>query len=180
MGTLIFKKDYKLNLDVLNKCIQGGILNSRLGLMLKDLAKSINADGMNIDELDRHDLFFIPKNESEKILWENLRESAKIQIKAIARNRINGKKGGRPKKSVEKMVSNIGNTVGKNEILIDENFNELPDCEYFNAYKKEFSKNEITKMINWLKKVKIGKKVDYDWIGKQFRNFRYKDTGKIL
>lgn len=98
MGTLIFKNDYKINLDVLNKCIQGGILNSRLGLILKNLAKSINADGMNIDELDQHDLFFTPKSEPEKILWENLRESAKIQIKAIDKNRINGQMGGRPKK----------------------------------------------------------------------------------
>lgn len=104
MGTLIFKKDYNLNLDVLNKCIQGGIINSRLGLMLKSLAKSINADGLNIDELDRHDLFFIPKNESEKILWENLRQSAKIQIKSIDKNRINGQKGGRPKK-IEQIVN---------------------------------------------------------------------------
>lgn len=98
MGTLIFKKNYNLNLDVLNKCIKGGIINSRLGLMIKNLSKSIDADGMNTNQLDQHDLFFIPKNVPERILWENLRESAKIQIKGIERSRTNGKLGGRPKK----------------------------------------------------------------------------------
>lgn len=122
MRTLIFKKDYNLNLDVLNKCIQGGIINSRLGLMLKSLAKSINADGLNIDELDRHDLFFIPKNESEKVLWENLRQSAKIQIKAIDKNRINGQKGGRPKKELPvqtapKKTSGVFNPPTLEEVL---------------------------------------------------------------
>jgi hypothetical protein len=96
---MIFKKDYNLNLDVLNKCIKDGkILNSRLGLMLKCLARSINSDCMFSERLDEHDDFFIPKNETEQILWENLRTSAKIQIRSIETNRQNGKMGGRPKK----------------------------------------------------------------------------------
>lgn len=104
MGTLIFKKDYNLNLDVLNKCIKGGkIINSRLGLMLKCLARSINSDCMFLERLDEHDDFFTPKNKTEQILWENLRTSAKIQIRSIETNRQNGKMGGRPKKE-EKAV----------------------------------------------------------------------------
>lgn len=102
---MIFKKDYNLNLDVLNKCIKDSkILNSRLGLMLKCLVRSINSDCIFSERLDEHDDFFIPKNETEQILWENLRTSAKIQIRSIETNRQNGKKGGRPPKEEEKVV----------------------------------------------------------------------------
>lgn len=98
---MIFKKDYLLNLDVLNQCIKDGkILNSRLGLMFKCLARSINSDCMFTERLYEHDSFFTPKNETEQILWENLRTSAKIQINSILKKRINGQKGGRPKKEI--------------------------------------------------------------------------------
>lgn len=56
---------------------------------------------MYVERLDEHDVFFIPKTESEKVLWENLRQSAKIQIKTILTGRENGKKGGRPPKKIE-------------------------------------------------------------------------------
>lgn len=92
---MIFKKTYLLNLDVLNKCC-GEIDSKRLGLMVKRLVKSINADCMYTERLDEHDNFFIPKTESEKVLWESLRDSAKAQMNMLITSRENGKKGGRP------------------------------------------------------------------------------------
>lgn len=96
MTTIIFKKDYNINLDILDTCTKH-IKNSRLGLIIKRLSNSIRADGMLPDRMDEHDSFFIPKNDDEKTLWDNLRASAKIQIKSIITGRINGSKGGRPK-----------------------------------------------------------------------------------
>lgn len=95
MTTMIFKRDYNINLDVLDTCTKH-IKNSRLGLIIKRLSNSIRADGMLPDRMDEHDSFFIPKNDDEKTLWDNLRASAKIQIKSIITGRINGSKGGRP------------------------------------------------------------------------------------
>lgn len=95
MTTIIFKKDYNINLDILDNCARH-IKNSRLGLIIKRLSNSIRADGMLPERMDEHDSFFIPKNDDEKTLWDNLRASAKIQIKSIITGRMNGSKGGRP------------------------------------------------------------------------------------
>lgn len=51
---------------------------------------------MYTERLDEHDNFFIPKTESEKVLWESLRDSAKAQMNMLITSRENGKKGGRP------------------------------------------------------------------------------------
>lgn len=100
---MIFKKTYLLNLDVLNKCCWE-IDSKRLGLIIKRLVKSINADCMYVERLDEHDVFFIPKTESEKVLWESLRVSAKAQMNILITSRENGKKGGRPPKKEEVLI----------------------------------------------------------------------------
>lgn len=150
------------------------------------MSKSVISDNMFPEELDKHDKMFEPRNEYEKLFWESFRAMAKQDMKNLVNAIENGKKGGRPpltskekEEILKKSVNSVG-SVGKNEIFIDDNFNSLPDCEYFAVYKKEFSASEIKNCVDWIKKTQKYKKVDYEWIGKQIQNFKKRKTGKIF
>ncbi len=174
----IFKNSFSIYKRVFGECVPK-IGRQRYYTLSRALVSAISADGLQPELIEEHDKMFVPENKYEKIFWESCRDLAKKDMKRILDNVENGKKGGRPVKNVQEIISSAS-PVGKNQILITEDFNNLPDCEYFNAYKKEFSSQEIKNIVNWLKKNYLDKKVDYDWIGKQLQKFRKRKTGRVI
>lgn len=175
---MLFRNRFVIDIQAFDACYSK-IPMFRIAKIMKCLSQAAKSDGLQPELVEQHDKFFTPKDENEENLWIACREACKKDIKRLLDNVENGKKGGRPVKSIQEIIASAS-PVGKNQILITEDFNNLPDCEYFNAYKKEFSSQEIKNIINWLKKNYLDKKVDYDWIGKQLQNFRKRKTGRVI
>ena len=182
----MFFKNYTLiDLRVLSQCLPN-IDRFRIGRVFMALHKSIMADCIDTNDLDKNDKFFEPKNEYEKILWESLRELAKKDIKTALERRNNGCLGGRPpmsaqdkKKAVEDITNNVGRFVGVNEVLITDNF-VLPKNDFFEGYRKTYPSQLLKEVETWLIKHKKDCVCTFQWIGKQIQNFNKRKTGKVF
>lgn len=181
----VYKNLASIDLRIMSQCLPK-IDRFRVTPLLMALYKAIIADGIHPEYMEQHDKMFEPRNEYERDFWESCRKIAKKEMTSLQKAIEGGKTGGRPKKltkeekqeSFQKAIKSVG-AIGKNEIIITQDF-ELPQCQYFDDYRKTYTAAEIKKVTDWLKKAKLNEKVDYQWIGKQIQNFKKRDTGKIF
>lgn len=74
---------------------------SRMYALINKLIESAMLDEMHMDAIDSHDKIFQPKNIYEKKLWEACRQLTKKQEMKVYLQIKGGKKGGRPKKTID-------------------------------------------------------------------------------
>lgn len=158
----------------------------RFEKIFRKLVESIIADSVNSEMVEEHDKMFEPRTDAEKIFWKSCRELAKKDIKILMKAIENGQKGGRPvatKEEQQATLDNFTNTFGKptgvNEVRITKDF-KLPAHPYFDSYHKTYPAQLIKNVEQWLVKTKLGKNVEYQWIGKQIQNFNKRKTGKVF
>ena len=118
------------------------------------------------------DKIFQPKNEIERILWQDVRNNAKTDMEYMIRQRNNGSIGGRPKKEPDPMPA--PQTTAKKRIAAETIMNNLantfkappmnatqigktpipPAMKQF--IETEFTPAEITRLKHWLAENKSG------------------------
>ena len=115
-----FRNKITIDVRILLEC-QKKIDKTRFYKLFKMLCSSVCNDSLHPESIEEHDKYFEPRTIAERDLWESCREMAKKDMENLLKSSEGGKKSAeirKQKKNVEEIVSNICNTVGKNEILI--------------------------------------------------------------
>lgn len=178
----LYKNRITIDLRTFEACYPH-IKMHRVAKIMKTLSETIIMDGMDVEKADEHDKIFKAKDQCEEKLWNSCREIAKKEIRALNKSVQAGKAAPHPTKeekqaAMQKAIGSIGQKA-KNTVTITPEF-VIPDCEYFNIYKKEYP-NEIESVQNWLRKSQlVGKTINYTKIGEIIRKFRENKTGRAI